>query len=59
MAFDTADGKLHDCKSKSLDFVTRKLIQGAVDRMNHTNTSRKEEIVHNIDTILESLKGVR
>jgi hypothetical protein len=40
------------------DFVTRKLIQEAVDGMDYTKSPR-EEIVYNIDVIIESLKNLR
>ncbi len=44
-----------------LEPKTKQLIQNAIDRMNYTNTNRslKEEIVHNLDTIIGSLQYLR
>lgn len=63
IAFDIKDGKLHECRSKPLDFMTRKLIHEAINRMNYntntTNISLKEEIIHNIDTMITCLSDIK
>lgn len=63
IAFDIKDGKLHECRSKPLDFMTRKLIHEAINRMNYntntTNTSQKEMILHDIDMIIQSLMDLK
>lgn len=59
VSFDVTDGRLHSCPNKPLDCRTRNLIQEAVDRMNYNTAFPKEEIVHSIDMIIESLKQLR
>ncbi|HZD35626.1 MAG TPA: hypothetical protein VE130_10510 [Nitrososphaeraceae archaeon] len=58
ISFEASDGKLHSCPNRPLDFMTKKLIGEAIERMSYSSNNISL-LLNNIDTIIGELKGLK